>query len=90
MRVRAETRVRLGAFQRAHVCTGMAVVTAMNGILHIELACRCGWTHHFTQTIGDDVYLELDGSALNLEKFSHLRSGSGGTGTLSVGLSSSP
>lgn len=53
----------------------MAVVRVENGMLHIELACRCGWTHHYTQTIEADECLELDGWALNLEKFSHRRSG---------------
>lgn len=53
---------------------GMAVVRVTNGMLHIELACLCGWTHRYRQTIEEGEFLELDGWALNLEKFSHRRS----------------
>lgn len=64
----------------------MAVVTVMNGMLRIELACRCGWTHVWTVPTEGEECLELDGWALNLEKFSHRRSGSGGTGIIVASL----
>lgn len=62
-------------------CAGLAVVRVLSGTLHIELACRCGWTHHYSQTLAPGELLELDGCALSLEKFSHPHLRSRGTAT---------
>jgi hypothetical protein len=58
-------------FHLGQDCSGLVVVQVKSGTLHIELACRCGWTHHYCQTLEEGVSVELDGHALLLEKFSH-------------------
>lgn len=67
-------------------CSVLVVVRVKNGTLHIELACRCGWTHHYSQTLEDGECVELDGCALSAEKFSHRPSKSPGIGTTGASL----
>ena len=52
-------------------CSGLVVVETRNARLHIELACRCGYTQSWSVALGPNELVELDGSAVQLERFSH-------------------
>jgi hypothetical protein len=60
--------------RKAGGCSGLVVVETRNGSLCIGLACRCGYSRSWTVELGPDECLTLDGSAVQLEKFSHRHS----------------